>query len=440
MMSQLEEFLASQVEEGIHDSSGLFTLDSNRALEKMAAFQLPRSTAWILKVVQAAVSAGASWLSIDQTTTDTVIRFDGGADWKIRELEVHLCDPEVCPVRALDHLKRGLWHVGIHGGRPFQIRPPGKAQSLVWTGARFHVLDGPSETAFQLVVSHRSLQQGKGFPLIRELEASHHNHLVTEELADRAFTCPLATTINGIRLDALPRCPHHGHGQRSYPFALVGASGGGPLLPIPPATFGKFSRRPHSHPRLSQLLQLEPQQLSDASAVVLLSLHCSRERSGDEVSTEWRPCLETSHWNWVQDGVIVSRRTLPWSATNLSVSCGVFASAAGIPTDLTGLAPRDVPELFDRQAQLRQALTPQLEQCQIPLTAWVNQARLRDRGIGGAILVGSLGLLAFSTPAVAGMGCAYGLYHFFSAAAKEKSLDQRFQEDLKRLKRFWATG
>ncbi|MCW5871526.1 MAG: hypothetical protein KIS61_30010, partial [Candidatus Eremiobacteraeota bacterium] len=62
--SELEEFLRAQVDEGAKDSSGQFTLSREKALEKLAAYQLQGGHAWVLKIVQAVVASGASQLAV----------------------------------------------------------------------------------------------------------------------------------------------------------------------------------------------------------------------------------------------------------------------------------------------------------------------------------------------------------------------------------------
>ena len=63
-MSSLDEFLAAEMSEGVKDSSGQFTLAPEKAIEKLAAFQLPGESSWVGKVIQAAVTAGFSELKL----------------------------------------------------------------------------------------------------------------------------------------------------------------------------------------------------------------------------------------------------------------------------------------------------------------------------------------------------------------------------------------
>lgn len=132
--SELETYLRSQTDEGQPDSTGAFTLEGQAALEKMGRFQLPRDTAWILKIVQAAVAGECSALTVKQGLTVTSMVFEGGEDWSLEQVEQGFFDPLPASSPALNHLKSALWNVGFAARRPFQYSPRGSSQSLVWNG------------------------------------------------------------------------------------------------------------------------------------------------------------------------------------------------------------------------------------------------------------------------------------------------------------------
>lgn len=60
--SKLNKFLSKQASEGSQAGQGQFTIAREVALEKIAQFQLPFPDAWLLKLVQAAVSADSESL------------------------------------------------------------------------------------------------------------------------------------------------------------------------------------------------------------------------------------------------------------------------------------------------------------------------------------------------------------------------------------------
>ena len=109
-----------------------------KALEKLANFQLERESAWILKVIQGTVAAGCSFLMIRQTDLETQITLDPQEVWSVTALEEAFFDPEVSPYPGINHCKRGLWAVGIRGKRPFRWAPAQSDTGLIWDGLQMH--------------------------------------------------------------------------------------------------------------------------------------------------------------------------------------------------------------------------------------------------------------------------------------------------------------
>lgn len=56
--SELENYLRREKNRGTNDSEGKFTLSSEKALAKLAEFQLPFAGAWAIKIIQAIVASG----------------------------------------------------------------------------------------------------------------------------------------------------------------------------------------------------------------------------------------------------------------------------------------------------------------------------------------------------------------------------------------------
>ncbi|MCB9756406.1 MAG: hypothetical protein H6713_41330 [Myxococcales bacterium] len=76
-MSKVEELVAALHEEGALDSEGSFTLDSERAREKLRQYQLARPHEYVLLLVQAAVLRGATKIRFDIDADDVRMNFDG---------------------------------------------------------------------------------------------------------------------------------------------------------------------------------------------------------------------------------------------------------------------------------------------------------------------------------------------------------------------------
>ena len=63
----LLSYLEQQAGSGVKDSEGDFTVSHTNARKKLAKFALPRETAWVSKLVQAAVGWGMTRLQVGQS-------------------------------------------------------------------------------------------------------------------------------------------------------------------------------------------------------------------------------------------------------------------------------------------------------------------------------------------------------------------------------------
>lgn len=79
MSEQLEGLLQGLREQGRVDSEGRFSLDLDKAMAKLQQFQLPSPYHYVLNLVAAAASLGATRLSAMTDSFDTVVSFDGRA-------------------------------------------------------------------------------------------------------------------------------------------------------------------------------------------------------------------------------------------------------------------------------------------------------------------------------------------------------------------------
>lgn len=105
----MEDLLGRYREAGHVDSTGSFTLDPKKAIEKLAEFQLPSPYHWILKLIQALHLSGASVIDISAgihsvtVASDAVPQFGG-----IDNLLGHLLADPAHSNPALRHLAAGL--------------------------------------------------------------------------------------------------------------------------------------------------------------------------------------------------------------------------------------------------------------------------------------------------------------------------------------------
>ena len=334
--TDLEQFLQQQMGEGHLDSTGRFSIEAQRALEKTAAFQLPSPAAWILKIVQAAVAAGCSAIQIHQRESETEVVFRTAEAWDLKYFEGCFFSINSEDDRSLDHLKRGLWSCGYHGRRPFRMTVQGCPQSLVWTGKEFAEQILPRLQQTSIVVSHRPYDAKTS----RFQGGANVNKLIENELRTGAYVCPVPLLLGETRLDSLQGCPTHGLGDYHYPLRASWVSMDGLSMPIPPATLGGYKTRSCEYANLARLFGISPNCDANPAAAILISMHLKETVKSSVVRGETREYCELEWFAvpslvyWVLDGVIVGTSQIAQSG---AISAALFCSAQGVKTDATGL-------------------------------------------------------------------------------------------------------
>ncbi|MBS2040625.1 hypothetical protein JST97_36905 [bacterium] len=83
-LKDIEAFLANEIFEAQFDSSGQFSLDEGRSLDKLAQYQSERPGLWLVKLVQAATALGASEFKVRQflNTTSVCFRPNSPLEWE----------------------------------------------------------------------------------------------------------------------------------------------------------------------------------------------------------------------------------------------------------------------------------------------------------------------------------------------------------------------
>lgn len=426
--SELEEFLRAHLDEGSKDSSGQFTLSREKALEKLAAYQLQGGHAWVLKVVQAVVASGAGELAVRQTGTDTEFHFALQEPWTPEQFEEAFYDPEVSADRALDHLKRGLWSVSLHNMRPFLLVAPGWAQALVWNGKSLQRGSVCARQSVLLAVSHRTIYEGKGIPLLRNLEAASGNAAVLAELRDRAFTCSIPLKVDNRRMDALQACPNSGVSKTSFPIYLGFLPGSLPALPIPPATFGEYRPALAGDATVSKVFHPTTHLPPEVALACLITAHLREIKRGKALV--WETYTYHSTLYWVRDGVVVDREIL--NTAPGCVTCALLVSAEGLGSDLTGLKLSRGEAYQQRFQAALEVFRPFLAQAEVSLEAMVRSQQLSGRVAGGVMLVGAVAL-AFMVP-IWGLFLAGGALATMSqSGASARALETELKRGLERL-------
>jgi hypothetical protein len=132
----LDAFLQNASRGGTADSTGSFTADISRALEKLAKFQLGSESAWLLKCIQWGVASGASEIKVVLGKKSTEIHLLGQFEIDTQDVEEAIVTVEPA-TPALEHLSVALRDVGFRQGRAFQLGQP-NSNELTWDGKKLH--------------------------------------------------------------------------------------------------------------------------------------------------------------------------------------------------------------------------------------------------------------------------------------------------------------
>lgn len=428
MSSELEQLLKEQYEAGRFDSSGSFTLEGEKALEKLAGYALSHETDWLLKVLQAFSHWRPPSLEVKLTSTETTFL---AKDPRLEvDFESQFFDPRPTADAGFDRLREGLWSAGAGQQRPFYLTWKGNA--YYWDGGRLTAQESAEKEHLELSVSLRQAPFSRGF-LLRAIEAARLNAELLVFLRAAAHSCPMVVRIDGRRVDGLQFCPSHGYGQ-NQPLQMFWVEGQRAALAIPPSTQENLgpakSRQPAPIARLSAGLDTTPP--AHPIAAALLSAHLWKSSDGLLNHRSKRPTLF-----WVREGVVVGSQEL--CEQRFRVSLSIWISADGLAADLSGLKfdPQAQEELHDRVCRM---LAADLEGHQLKVEGvGAGTAALASAVIFGTVATGGLATLKFGLAGF--IGSWIGLPNFAMSANKVHDLNKRLaalEPDFRKLQKFWT--
>jgi hypothetical protein len=268
--------------------------------------------------------------------------------------------------------------------------------------------------------------------------ASNRNAELLRVLVERAHTCPVPLICDGRRLDALEQNPEHGWGPRSQPLMYGALEGDLPLFGVPPCT--NSSEPAHLvHRHLSKGKSSEEwwsHRPKEVAVAFIVSAHIEFRQIGK--SSRWEERSGLSRIYWVKDGVVVQSQDLH---ERRLCSVGVFLSADGLQTDLSGLKLTESKERKRRVQVARRMLKEPLQSasewcCRSGVKAADNAQRVL-----GAVLIGfgTLGgAFSFIKPLmlIKSVGfLATGIYSWNKGDAHFRSLVEDIEEALRELPR-----
>ena len=330
-----ESFLEEQRSVGTFESEGEFTLGQGAA-RKLAVFNLPDPSFWILKIIQAAVVCGSAEIRIRQGPEATFIAFCPEEPISFEEVWAGFSGAEASDNRTLNHLFQGLRSVGVGQKRGFTIRflEPDQSRKVVWDGSELRVGEDSA--------GHQNLQ-------ILEIgissSPSDHGSLVTEAqvLVERAKLCPIPLWLDGRRIDQItaPKPAKKDHYCSYLALGAVPHSRGELQAMTLPDTFHRKFSKWRLSDRFTDDRPLAVLSHSEAQSDFLWQLDYGfkiDQWAGKHQKFAFSGVPKPSQVHWLIDGVICSSEPIPSLSSPVSVQ--IFMEASDLATDISGFAFR----------------------------------------------------------------------------------------------------
>jgi hypothetical protein len=349
----LLSYLSEQASDGVKDSEGDFTVSQQNARKKLAKFALPRETAWVSKLVQAAVGWGMTRILVAQSKNETQIFFQTRSPGQLptpNELVNALLSGKIVLDTPLDHFSLGLRALVEQAGLSFLlVANDGEVlPKPIYAGAHFGQmsegarLDKRYDRAAGMTLTVRHSPPLSAQSDVSELFGlSEFGLPIIEELRDYAYASPVPIIYEGRHLEGILDSPLLGNSQ--VPLLQSGLSKlehSPERLRLPPCFEEKHCSY-RSHPRRVRRSYGGEKQFA-----------CGYILAAKSPPTNWRERRSTLRW--VRDGVIVQASSL--DTTTQWLSLHLFANAEGLKSDLTGFQLVLGDEFFARRAEILRTL------------------------------------------------------------------------------------
>lgn len=335
----LSAFLAEQQSVGVSQGEGGFTVSHEKAAQKMAKYSLPREFAWVLKIVQAAMAAKCTSITVTQSRTSSTFLFemeDRALLPTMQELVRAILQLTLESEKFVDRLGAALRMLVEKSHQSFLLRidrGEGDPQSMyagVYYGEMSEGERSKEKAQWQhplcLRINHVAHTEENRF-LLNLLPVKDQTVPLLLELERYAYVSPIPITLDGRRLDGILRTGALTWSARKKPIRAAG-------LEIPGDDDPPFSICPGfanrvftlNEPSQGAASEDEEQRLSEAYFVLSLTTGRSRQHALERT----RRCFVC----WVRDGVVVEEELLGCATHSLGLR--VYVCANDIGSDLTG--------------------------------------------------------------------------------------------------------
>jgi hypothetical protein len=366
----IDQLLDNASQLGTLESEGSFTIAGEAAIGKLAAFQLPRSSAWILKIVQAAVVNRAPELRIRQGNETTAFTFQTSDGFQIEDLKQALLSPQGRGALLVDHLAVGLRAVGFGDRRAFTLAfDCGNNRTLFgWDGQQLaqktQILEQSSPPTLNLGVAFPSEDLGRSFGgLVKSRGRATTEY---QEVVTHCEVCPIPLFFDGRRLDKLNAPPRD---DLMGDNAVISVGWAPPRKGVELPSFrlpqGLLKEQPKWKPTdkfTDNRVFLVDGDTGQSEVSCLAKLRYSYKiisHRGKYKSFEFQAINRRSYYNWVKDGVICQKEASMWEQAPISFEA--YFSADDLETDISGLRLLETPIRHRRKNLAREHVLFQAE-------------------------------------------------------------------------------
>lgn len=347
-------YLARVAQGGEADGQGEFTISHQQAARKLARFSLPRSSAWVAKLIQVAVRWQARSVEVRHSLNETFLHLELDTVPTEEAIISAIVSGAIDRGKPLEGLALALRAIVEQAGLSFLlVSDDGQSTPRpIYAGRYFSRLSERARLAprfhprpgLSLTVRHRPAQTDYSDP--DEVLAALRGHLpLLDELRRTCFVCPLPILCQEGQHDGLLASPELG-GSSTKLMLLRGLRGlaSSPDQLVLPGDFEDKAPSLLSHP-LRVRRSYGGSRL--AQAVLMLGVRLDPPRREGEL----RRC---SRLLWVNDGVVVQEEKLALLATEV-LQMTVLANASGLATDLTGFSLIGNDEFHQRREEVLRA-------------------------------------------------------------------------------------
>lgn len=369
MSKQLDlgAFLKDQADDGTMDGRGEFTVSHTQAARKLAKFALPRPSAWVCKLIQAANRWNCEAVQVRQTRTESLFHFSLPSLGQLPTEDAivnALMSGKIGGKEPLDALATALRSMVEQAKLSFILvvddghitpRPVyagayyGEISEKARLDKRFNPKPGLSLTVYHRPPAQHDDTAADLVPRLRSYVP------IINELDQYCHTSHVPILLDGRRVDSMINAPALGLHTNHRPLIFAGIKG---LEHSPP-----HFRLPHDFEEKFLSLISHPRRVArkyygerEFQAAFMVS---ARVASGllDLLGPRRRSQLQ-----WVNDGVIVEEE--PFDYPTSTVGLTIFANAHELDTDLTGFTLLKNEEFHLRRHELLERVSAKVSERQ----------------------------------------------------------------------------